>query len=137
MDADSGLIIMAKKRSSLKFLKYADTFQTYRAGDVIFREGDKGDLMYVVKAGNVDLQVLGRTVEKPTGFAGTWIRAPEKSTAYARDLYADLRTLDASLPFGFMAQPADIGAAVVYLCSDGGRYVTGQRLVVDGGMLAK
>jgi 3-oxoacyl-[acyl-carrier protein] reductase len=45
----------------------------------------------------------------------------------------DLRTLDASLPFGFMAQPADIGAAVVYLCSEGGRYVTGQRLVVNGG----
>jgi 3-oxoacyl-[acyl-carrier protein] reductase len=47
----------------------------------------------------------------------------------------DLRTLDASLPFGFMAQPADIGAAVVYLCSEGGRYVTGQRLVVNGGGL--
>ena len=42
-----------------------------------------------------NIAVLGRTVEKPTGFAGTWIRAPEKSTAYARDLYADLRTLDA------------------------------------------
>lgn len=54
---------MAKKRSSLKFLKYADTFNTYRAGDVIFREGDKGELMFVVKAGNVDLKVLGRTVE--------------------------------------------------------------------------
>jgi NAD(P)-dependent dehydrogenase (short-subunit alcohol dehydrogenase family) len=45
----------------------------------------------------------------------------------------DLRTLDASLPFGFMAQPADIGAAVVYLCSEGGRYVTNQRIVVNGG----
>ena len=54
---------MSKKRSSLKFLKYADTFNTFRAGDVIFREGDKGEIMYVVKAGNVDLVVLGRTVE--------------------------------------------------------------------------
>jgi 3-oxoacyl-[acyl-carrier protein] reductase len=45
----------------------------------------------------------------------------------------DLRALDASSPFGFMAQPADIGAAVVYLCSEGGRYVTHQRLAVNGG----
>jgi NAD(P)-dependent dehydrogenase (short-subunit alcohol dehydrogenase family) len=45
----------------------------------------------------------------------------------------DLRTLDATLHFGFMAQPADIGAAVVYLCSEGGRYVTGQRIAVNGG----
>ena len=45
----------------------------------------------------------------------------------------DLRTLDASAPFGFMAQPADVGAAVVYLCSEGGRYVTHQRLAVNGG----
>lgn len=45
----------------------------------------------------------------------------------------DLRTLDASMPFGFLAQPADVGAAVVYLCSEGGRYVTHQRLAVNGG----
>ena len=41
------------------------------------------------------IAVLARSVEKPTGFAGTWIRAPEKSVPYARDLYASLRTLDA------------------------------------------
>jgi L-threonylcarbamoyladenylate synthase len=43
----------------------------------------------------VNLPAAARSVEKPTGFAGTWIRAPEKSVTYARDLYASLRTLDA------------------------------------------
>jgi L-threonylcarbamoyladenylate synthase len=42
-----------------------------------------------------DIAVLARSVAKPTGFAGTWVVAPEGSVAYARDLYANLRTLDA------------------------------------------
>lgn len=54
---------MGKPKSSLKFLKYADTVDTYHAGDVIFREGEKGESMYIVKAGSVDLQIMGKTVE--------------------------------------------------------------------------
>jgi len=45
----------------------------------------------------------------------------------------DLRSLDASAPFGRVCQPADVAAAVVWLCSDGAGYVTGQRIQVDGG----
>ena len=36
-------------------------------------------------------------------------------------------------PMGHMGQPADIGAAALYLASDGARYVTGIVLPVDGG----
>jgi len=54
---------MGKARSSLKFLKYADKVETYHAGDVIFREGDPGTVMYVVKAGKVDLRILDKTLE--------------------------------------------------------------------------
>ena len=36
-------------------------------------------------------------------------------------------------PFGFVCKPEDIAEAVVYLCSDAGRYVTNQRLTVNGG----
>jgi CRP/FNR family cyclic AMP-dependent transcriptional regulator len=79
---------MSKKRSSLNFLKYADTFNTYRTGEIIFREGDKGHLMYVVKAGNVDLQVLGRTVEtlEPSDILGEMAlldNYPRSATAVA------------------------------------------------------
>jgi NAD(P)-dependent dehydrogenase (short-subunit alcohol dehydrogenase family) len=45
----------------------------------------------------------------------------------------DLRTLDATSPFGFMAQPSDIGKTVAFLCSEGGRYITGERITVSGG----
>ncbi len=38
-------------------------------------------------------------------------------------------------PLGFAGQPSDIAAGVVYLCSDGARFVTGSELVIDGGAL--
>jgi L-threonylcarbamoyladenylate synthase len=43
-----------------------------------------------------DVAVLARTVERPTDFEDAWIRAPAEAAAYAHDLYANLRTLDAA-----------------------------------------
>ncbi len=45
----------------------------------------------------------------------------------------DMRTMDARSPFGFVCTPEDIANAVAFLCSDGARYMTGQRLTVSGG----
>jgi NAD(P)-dependent dehydrogenase (short-subunit alcohol dehydrogenase family) len=45
----------------------------------------------------------------------------------------DIRELDATSPFGFVCQPDDIGNAVVFLCSEAGRYITNDVLYVDGG----
>ena len=36
-------------------------------------------------------------------------------------------------PFGFICQPRDVAGAILYLCSDEARYVTGQRITVNGG----
>ena len=52
---------------------------------------------------------------------------------YAKREMDDLRELDASFPFGRVCQPSDVADVVAYLCSDGAGYVTGQRIVVDGG----
>ena len=40
-------------------------------------------------------------------------------------------------PVGRPGEPEEIAAAVLYLCSDGAKFVTGQALVVDGGMTAQ
>jgi len=45
----------------------------------------------------------------------------------------DLRSLDATSPFGRVCQPIDIAKVVLFCCSDLGGYITGQRIVVDGG----
>ncbi len=45
----------------------------------------------------------------------------------------DMRQMDERMPFGFVCEPADIANAVVFLCSDEGRYITNQRITVNGG----
>jgi glucose 1-dehydrogenase len=40
------------------------------------------------------------------------------------------------VPYGRIGEPAEIGAAAVWLCSDAAGYVTGADLVVDGGLMA-
>lgn len=52
---------------------------------------------------------------------------------YGRRDLDDLRELDASSPFGRVCQPSDVADVVTYLCSDAAGYLTGQRIVVDGG----
>jgi 3-oxoacyl-[acyl-carrier protein] reductase len=39
------------------------------------------------------------------------------------------------IPLGTLGQPDDIAEAALYLAGPGGRYVTGQVLTVDGGMV--
>ncbi len=45
----------------------------------------------------------------------------------------DIREIDATSPFGFVCQPEDIADMVVFLCSPQARYVTNQRIYVNGG----
>lgn len=45
----------------------------------------------------------------------------------------DLRSLDAGSPFGRVCQPIDVAQVVLWLCSEGAGYVTGQRIECDGG----
>jgi len=40
------------------------------------------------------------------------------------------------IPLGKLGAPRDVAGAVVFLASDAGRYITGQHIIVDGGLLA-
>ena len=45
----------------------------------------------------------------------------------------DIHSLDASFPFGRVCVPEDVADVVRFMVSDAARYVTGQRVYVDGG----
>jgi NAD(P)-dependent dehydrogenase (short-subunit alcohol dehydrogenase family) len=44
--------------------------------------------------------------------------------------------LDAS-PMGRLGEPFEIGATAVFLCSEGGRFLNGQAVAVDGGWITQ
>ena len=46
---------------------------------------------------------------------------------------AAVEDLDGRAPFGRVCRPEDVAAVVDFLCSEGGGYMTGERLKVDGG----
>jgi NAD(P)-dependent dehydrogenase (short-subunit alcohol dehydrogenase family) len=41
------------------------------------------------------------------------------------------------IPLGKLGQPRDVAGAVVFLAGEAGGYITGQHIVVDGGLLAE
>jgi glucose 1-dehydrogenase len=60
------------------------------------------------------------------------IRTPLTESAYLDERTREGR--EALVPLGRIGSPADIGAAVAFFASPGASYITGQSLVVDGGV---
>jgi 2-deoxy-D-gluconate 3-dehydrogenase len=105
--------------------------RTYRAGE---RQTFVKPVDYsVTKAG-----ILGFTRAVAAMYAGTEIRVnaltPGGTYNGQDDEFVERYSSRAVL--GRMADPGDYRAAMVFLCSDASRYMTGANLVVDGGWTA-
>ena len=48
---------------------------------------------------------------------------------------AKLKTLDAAIPIGRMAEPEEIGSVVGFLAGDGASYLTATTIFADGGIM--
>ena len=48
---------------------------------------------------------------------------------------AAMKTLDAAIPLGRMAQPEEIGSVVAFLAGDGASYLTATTMFADGGIM--
>lgn len=75
--------------TSIDLFVNEDTYLTFQPGDVIFGEGDPGDRMYAVIAGEVDIVVGGRLVDTTTvgGLLGEMAiidKMPRSATAVAK-----------------------------------------------------
>jgi 3-oxoacyl-[acyl-carrier protein] reductase len=48
---------------------------------------------------------------------------------------AQVQAVQSQIPLQRLADPEDVAPVVVFLCSAGGSYITGQTIHVDGGMV--
>ena len=101
------------------------------------RMGNVGQANYVAaKAG-----LIGLTKSVARELASRNVTANAVTPGYIETemtagLPADVKAeFTKQIPLGRMGSPADIAAAVAFLCSDEAAYVTGQILSVNGGML--
>ncbi len=89
--------------------------------------------------------VVGITKSAALDYAKRGIRINAVCPAYTDTAMAQ-RAIDGNplmaqimaraIPMGRLGQPAEIAAAVVWLCSDASSFVTGHSLVLDGGLAA-
>jgi 2-hydroxycyclohexanecarboxyl-CoA dehydrogenase len=90
----------------------------------------KGGVIGLTKALARELAGAGITVNT---IPPTLVDTPMARDAEARGL-VNVDAMAAMVPLGRAGTPDDIAAACAYLCSDGGGYVTGQVIGVNGGM---
>lgn len=76
-----------------------------------------------------DLATRGVTINN---LAPGVIQTDRNSAALSNPDYA--AKARAAIPAGFFGEPTDCTGAALLLCSDAGRYITGQNLFVDGGL---
>ena len=88
----------------------------------------KGAIMGITRSLAVELGPRGITVNA--------IAPGATDTPLNKDVYTPQvrRTYDERIPLGHIASPEEVAGAAVFLASEAARYVTGQEIVVDGGL---
>ncbi|MEI6355856.1 MAG: 3-oxoacyl-[acyl-carrier-protein] reductase [Verrucomicrobiota bacterium] len=143
-EADWDIVLDTNLRGAFLFTKaFTRTFLKQRSGriinlaSVIGLIGNAGQCNYAAsKAGLIGFT---KSVAKEFGSRGVTCNAIAPGFI-ATDMTAALddklkEALLKQIPLGALGEPDDIAEAALYLAGPGGRYVTGQVLTVDGGMV--
>jgi glucose 1-dehydrogenase len=90
----------------------------------------KGGMRMLTRTAGVELARYGITV---VGVGpGAVITPINKSTL---DDPEKLKTINAAIPLGRMAEPDEIATVVAFLAGEGSRYVTATTIMADGGLI--
>jgi 3-oxoacyl-[acyl-carrier protein] reductase len=105
-------------------------------GSVVGAMGNAGQANYAAtKAG---VEGFGRSLARELGSRGITVNTIAPGfidTDMTRELpEAGREAMLASIPLGRLGQPQEIAAMVVFLAGDGGAYITGETIQINGGM---
>jgi len=143
-DADWDSVLNTNLKGAFLFTKaFTRSFVKQRSGriinvaSIIGLIGNAGQANYAAsKAGLIGFT---QSVAKELGSRGITVNAlapgfieTDMTASLSAELKADLLK---RIPLSSLGQPEDVANAALYLASPGARYVTGQVLTVDGGMV--
>jgi 3-oxoacyl-[acyl-carrier protein] reductase len=123
-------------RSAVRLMMRARTGRIVNLSSVVAELGNPGQTVY--SASKAALIGLTKTLSREYASRGITVNAVGPGfidTDMTKNLPEDIKKLMLErIPLGIMGQPADVAAAVVFLCSDEASYITGQVIRVNGGM---
>jgi glucose 1-dehydrogenase len=90
----------------------------------------KGGVRMLTRTAGVELGPHGITV---VGVGPGAVATPINASTMSDP--TKMKTLDAAIPLGRMADPAEIGSVVAFLASDGAAYMTATTVFADGGIM--
>lgn len=127
---------MSLTRACLRGMMKARSGRIVCIGSVVGSTGNPGQTNYAASKAGLQgfVRALAREVAS-RGITANLVAPGFIDTDMTRVLGEEQReALQKEIPLGRLGLPDDIAAAVSYLCSSGGAYVTGQTLHINGGM---
>jgi 3-oxoacyl-[acyl-carrier protein] reductase len=123
-------------QAALKPMMRAKGGRIINISSVVASMGNPGQLNYCASKGGID--AMTRSLAREIGSRNITVNAIAPgfiATDMTDALGDDAKDgLTSQIPLGRLGAPADIAAAVLFLAGDGGSYITGQVLHVNGGM---
>lgn len=126
-------------RAAFPALRQSDTAAVVNVSSVAARLGFPLRASYCAAKSGIEGLTRSLAVEwashgiRVNAVAPTWVRTAILEDAVAAGVL-DEATIDAITPFGGVVEPFEVARAIAFLASPDARMVTGQSLVIDGGL---